>query len=198
MTVTVTDTAQLPATATAPVNVTAANSNPIRVSAGYYDTHHPGLPQPKPSPWLGAPGVVFVGTPDSSSGGWDTSAVKIDNLTNAPLTGVVVSVTIGGRKCTLWGTNWIPVGGSLILAQTGFENFDGSDHHTAGRPGGDPNLCNTAIDHSVPTITITIGSSSTTYHDTALVLSTGGVDRAGCPYTGRRNDESEAWQIVPN
>jgi len=49
----------------------------------------------------------------------------------------------------------------------------------------------------VPTIAITIGSTTTTFHDTALLLSTGGVDRAGCPYTGTRNDESEAWQVVP-
>jgi hypothetical protein len=196
VTVTVTDTANLAGAATAPVSVTVASTTPIRVSAGYYDTHHPGLPQP--SRWQGSTGVVFVGTPDSSSGGWDNSAVKIDNLTNAPLTGVVVSVTIAGSKYALWGTNSIPVGRSLNLAQTGFENFGGSDHHKAGRPGGDPNLCNTAIDRSVPTITITIGSTSTMYHDTALLLSTGGVDRAGCPYTGKRNDESEAWQVVPN
>ncbi len=198
ITVTVTDTANLTGTATAPVTVNAATGPPIRVSVGYYDTHHPGLPQPKPNPWMGSAGVMFVGTPDTSSGGWDTSAVKVENLTNAPITGVSVSVKIGSSTYALWGTNSIPVGSSLILAQTGFENFDGSDHHAAGRPGGDPKLCNTAVDRSVPTITIRIGGTSTTYHDTALLLSTGGVDRAGCPYTGKRNDESEPWQVVPN
>ena len=186
------------ASATAGVTVTPVSTgSPIRVSAGYYDTHHKHVLQTKPDPWQGSSGVVFVGTADSSSGGWDTAAVKIDNLTGAPLTGVTVTVTITGVRYALWGTKSIPAGQSLILAQTGFENFDGSDHHKAGCYGCDPKLCTTAIDTSVPTIAITIGSTTTTFHDTALLLSTGGVDRAGCPYTGTRNDESEAWQVVP-
>ncbi len=198
VTVTVTDTASLVGSVTAPVTVLPGSTgSPIRVSAGYYDTHHKHLLQTKPDPWQGSSGVVFVGAPDSSSGGWDTSAVKIDNLTDAPLTGVTVTVTIAGYRYALWGTNTIPVGSSLILAQTGFENFDGSDHHKAGCYGCDPKLCTTSVDTSVPTIAITIGSTTTTYHDTGLILSTGGVDRAGCPYTGTRNDESEPWQVVP-
>ncbi len=168
----------------------------IQVSVGYYDTHHPHVLQTTPDPWQGSANVVFRGTPDSSSGGWDTAAVKIDNLTGAPITGVQVSVDIGSNTYSLWGTNTIPAGQSLILAQTGYENFDGSDHHTAGCYGCNPNLCTTAIDRSVPIVHVTVGIARTDFRDTGLLLSTGGVDRAGCPYTGTRNDESEPWRTV--
>jgi len=199
--VTVTDTANLTAVATTPITVTATPPpppNPIRVSAGYYDTHHKHALQTKPDPWLGSAGIVFVGQADTSSGGWDSSAIKIDNLTNAPLSGVVVSATIAGRTYALWGTNTIPVGQSLVLAQVGYETFDGSDHHKAGCIGCDPGLCTTGIDTSVPTITVKVGTVTSTFHDTELILSTGGVDKAGCPYDGTRKDESEPWQVVPS
>ena len=168
----------------------------IQVSVGYYDTHHPHVLQSTPDPWKGSANVVFSGTPDSSSGGWDTAAVKIENLTGAPIAGVQVSVDIGSNTYSLWGTNTIPTGQSLILAQTGYENFDGSDHHAAGCYGCNPNLCTTAIDRSVPIVHVTVGVAETDFRDTGLLLSTGGVDRAGCPYTGTRNDESEPWQTM--
>ena len=91
--------------------------------AGYYDTHHSGYPKPKPNPWKGASGVVFVGKTDSG-GGWDTSAVRIDNLTSSSVS-VVVTVDMGSDHFALWGTNTIPAGGRLILAQTSGNNFDG-------------------------------------------------------------------------
>ena len=168
----------------------------IRVNVGYYDTHHKNVLQSKPDPWQGSANVVFSGTPDSSSGGWDTAAVKIDNLSGAPITGVKVTVDIASNTYSLWGTMTIPAGQSLILAQTGYENFDGSDHHAAGCYGCNPNLCTTAVDHSVPVVHVTVGTTMSDYRDTGLLLSTGGVDRAGCPYTGTRNDESEQWQPI--
>ena len=176
--------------------VNPASSPPMVVSVGYYDTHHTHVLQTKPSPWQGSAGVVFVGIPDSSSGGWDTAGVRIDNQTGSTISGVVVNVDIGSHSYALWGTNSIPAHSSLILAQTGYENFDGSDHHAAGCYGCDPSLCTTAVDHSVPIVHVKIGGTTTDYRDTGLFLSTGGVDRAGCPYTGTRNDESEQWQVI--
>ena len=186
------------ATSTSPPlsEVVSSSGATLRVTVGYYDTHHSGLPQPKPGPWLGSPGVVFAGLADPATGGWDTAAVKIDNLTGAPITGVTVRVDIGSNTYSLWGTNTIPAGQSLILAQTGYENFDGSDHHTAGCYGCNPNLCTTAVDSRVPVVHVTVGTTTSDYRDTGLLLSTGGVDRAGCPYTGTRNDESEQWQPI--
>jgi len=68
---------------------------------GYYDTHHTGHKQTKPSPWKGSSNVVFVGKPDGSSGGWDTSAIRVDNLTSSSLT-VSLTVDIGSKHFARW------------------------------------------------------------------------------------------------
>jgi hypothetical protein len=45
---------------------------------------------------------------------------------------------------------------------------------------------------------VTVGGTTTSYADNAQVLNTQGVDAAGCPATGERNDESHVWaQIQP-
>jgi hypothetical protein len=46
-------------------------------------------------------------------------------------------------------------------------------------------------------ITVRIGGIATQYLDRGQVLNTHGVDAAGCPYTGGRNDESQDWVEVP-
>jgi len=189
----------------------------IAVFAGYYDTHHAVNPKPKPNPWLGSPNVTFVGNPDSTNGNcpapnicWDTSAIRIDNLTNRPLTGVVVACDIAnvhygvGGAHPNWGTNTIPVGGTLIVAQTAgnggsIENFDGSDDtNKAGCFGCDTLLCQDSIRTTVPVVKITIDGITTKYFDTGQTLNTGGVDAAGCPWLGgpfpqTRYDESRSW-----
>jgi hypothetical protein len=168
----------------------------IAVFAGYYDTHHPSLPQPKPDPWEGSPNVTFVGRPDSESGGWDSSAVRVDNLTQGALRRVTVTVDIGSDSYALWGRRTIPSGASLILTQMGLETFDGSDTNPAGCYGCDPELCITAVSDTIPVIHLRIGGRIASYFDTGQILNTHGVDSAGCPYTGTRNDESEDWQAV--
>jgi len=163
------------------------------VYAGYYDTHHRDHTQPKPDPWKGSAGVVFVGKSDSD-GGWDSSCLRIDNLTDNALSSVVVTVDIGANHhYALWGTHSIPAHGILILAQTAFENFDGSDTNEAGCYSCSPTLCMTKVNKTVPMITVKIGSTTARYFDEDQVLNTHGVDAAGCPYTGGRNDESHGW-----
>jgi len=181
------------------ITVTSSSSTePVAVYVGYYDTHHPGRLQPKPDPWKGSSGVVFVGNSDSPSGGWDTSALRLDNLSGQTLSGVVVSVDIGSRHYALWGTQSIPAGGKLILAQTAMENFDGSDTNPAGCYSCSPDDCLNKVQSTVPVVRVTIGSTTTRYYDNQQVLNTRGVDAAGCPYTGTRNDESHPWQrVVP-
>lgn len=168
----------------------------IAVYAGYYDTHHHENLQPKPNPWQGSANVLFVGMPDTINGGWDTSAVRIDNLTEAPLTGVVVKVVIGSRRYKLWGRQTIPVGASLVVAQMGLETFDGSDSNPAGCYDCDPSLCETEVSSTIPVVVVTINGQKSKFHDREQILNTHGVDSAGCPYTGTRNDESEAWQQI--
>jgi len=46
---------------------------------------------------------------------------------------------------------------------------------------------------TVPVVHVTVGGVTTNYPDRTQQINTGGVDRAGCPYTGTRNDESEQW-----
>ena len=172
-------------------------SGTLAVYAGYYDTHHGSYLQPKPSPWRGASNVVFVGSPDpGTSNEWDSSCIRIENTTSSSISGVAVTVTMGTRSFALWGTNTIPAGKSLILAQTGLENFDGSDTSPAGCYGCNPNLCLTAVSSARPVVRVTIDGKSAYYLDSGQILNTKGVDGAGCPYTGSRNDESHAWQRI--
>ena len=184
--------------ATSSINFTLSGSGQsFIVYAGYYDTHHTDIRTTKPTPWMGSPNVLFVGTPDSPSGGWDSSGVRIDNVSGNLLTNVVVSVDMGSHHFALWGTNAIPAGQSLILAQTSFQNFDGSDTSPAGCYGCDPTLCLTSVSSTVPVVHVTINGVTTNVSDPHQVLNTGGVDSAGCPDTGFttvRREESEPWQ----
>ncbi len=198
VTLTATDTGGLTsAPVTAQITVTTGSGSPLAVYAGYYSTHHPDSPQPKPNPWMGSSGVVFVGTPDSPSGGWDTSAIRLDNLTSSSIT-VNVTVDIGSDRFALWGSRTIPAGQKLILAQTGFENFDGSDLNPAGCYGCNPDLCLTAVQSTVPVVRVTINGTTTNYFDTGQILNTNGVDAAGCPPTDGRLDESQDWLRIFN
>ena len=197
VTLTATDTGGLTsAPATATITVSQSTGARVAVYAGYYDTHHPGYTKPKPDPWKGSSNVTFVGKADGSSGGWDTSALRIDNLSGQTLSGVVVKVDIGSKLYALWGTNSIPAGYRLILAQTSFENFDGSDTNPAGCYGCSSKDCINKVMSTIPVVHVTIGGITTDYIDPGQILNTHGVDAAGCPYTGTRNDESQAWQQI--
>jgi PKD repeat protein len=190
------DTAGLTsAPVTASINVTAPASGNVAVYVGYYDTHHPGLTQPKPSPWQGAAGVTFVGKDDDGKGNWDTCALRVDNLTGSSMT-VTVTCDIGSNNYSLWGSRTVPANGTLILAQTAFQNFDGSDTSPAGCFGCDPSLCLTKVVSTIPIVHVTAGGTTTNYFDNTQVLNTRGADGAGCPFTGDRNDESRQWKQV--
>jgi hypothetical protein len=197
-------------TSTTSYTVTIAGA-PYQVYVGYYDTHHSDNPQPTPDPWMLSPNVDFIGTNDEGNnsilGNWDTSAVRVDNLTSGPLT-VYVTVDIpvvypdgsnSSNYFDLWGSQTIPVGQSLILAQTAFENFDGSDVNSrAGQYGQDPSLCTNPADIStgIPVVHVTLGTTTADYRDTGQILNTKGVDGAGCnpPVASpTRNDESTPW-----
>ena len=199
VTLIVTDTGgKTSATVTASVTVTTSNptNSTTAVYVGYYDTHHTSQAKPKPNPWRGATNVTFVGTPDpGTSNGWDTSCIRIDNL-SASSVSVSVTVNMGSKNFALWGTQTIASGRTLILAQTGFENFDGSDTSPAGCYSCNPNMCLTQVSSVRPVVRVTSGGTTTNYIDTQQIMNTKGVDGAGCPYTGTRNDESSNWVRV--
>ena len=188
--VTVTDSGGLTGTTRRNVDVAPPSPSDVAVFAGYYDTHHPHHLKSLPDPWLGSNNTVFVGLADPGTGGWDSGAVRVDNTTSGPLT-VTVTVTIDKTTYDLWGARVIPAHQSLVLAQTAFENFDGSDTNIAGKYGSDPALCDTSVLATVPVINVTVDGLLSHYFDREKILNTGGVDSSGCPYTGTRNDESE-------
>jgi PKD repeat protein len=196
VTVTVTDTSGLSSTATATVSVGSAATGQVAVYVGYYDTHHANN-LPKPNPWQGSPNVLFQGTPDSSSGGWDSGGVRVDNLSGASLPFVSITVDVGDKHFALWNTVSLAAGQTLIVAQTAFQNFDTSDTSPAGCYGCDPSLCTTEVVSTVPVVHVTVDGTTTNYLDTKQVLNTKGVDGAGCnpPVSAPvRNDESQTWQ----
>jgi PKD repeat protein len=199
VTLTATDTGGLTSTpVTAPVTVSATPPPPngtLSVYVGYYDTHHADETHPKPNPWSGASGVVFVGTPDSPSGGWDSSTLRIDNNSGSSVT-LTATVDIGSNHYALWGSRTIPAGQKLILAQTGFQNFDGSDTSPAGCYGCDPKLCLTKVVSTVPVVNVTVGGVTTRFYDSGQVMNTKGADGAGCPPINGRRDESTNWVQV--
>jgi len=173
----------------------------FNVYAGYYDTHHGARLKPKPDPWLGSPNVIFAGQPDDASGGWDTSAIRIDNLSAYPLLNVHVTVNIDTKRYNLWGTYTLEPEETLVLAQTAYENFDGSDQgNSAGCYGCDDELCTSVVSTAIPVVHVTIDGQTTDFLDRQQILNTQGVDSAGCPATGSRSDrsdESEAWRPIP-
>ena len=187
------------ASSPASVAITVRDQPPagsVAVYAGYYDTHHVNS-QPKPDPWRGSPNVVFTGNPDAgTTNSWDTSTIRVDNLGGSALSGVAVAVDIGTHHYALWGAQTIQAGYSLILAQTAVENFDGSDTNPAGCFSCSPNMCLSTVSSTVPVVHVTVGGVTTDYYDPGQVLNTHGVDAAGCPYTGTRNDESQSWQQI--
>ena len=168
----------------------------IAVYAGYYDTHHAYEPQPKPSPWSDSPNVVFVGAPDSR-GGWDTSAVRVDNMSSRTLR-IGVVVKMGARTFKLWDERDVPAAHTLIVAQTGHENFDGSDINTPGCYSCEAVGCTAEPSTTIPVIEVTIDGATAQYLDRGQVLNTRGVDRAGCPFGGKglRRDESQIWTAI--
>jgi hypothetical protein len=161
-----------------------ARADPIGVQVGYAD----GLRGVGffPSPWAGDAGVVFVG---NSGPGLDTGAIRIDNTSGAAITVNDVSVQLHpasspGLIFDLWGSNMVPTGGTLIVDQTAFYNFDTSDFPISpvGVPvHGGPDS---------PVITVTVNGTPYVYTDTAHVLDTEGFDYASI------GNESFAWRPV--
>jgi PKD repeat protein len=192
-----TDTAGLQSTSvTKSVTVSAASQ--IAVYAGYYDTHHTDQPKSKPSPWIGSSNTIFVGTADPGTGLWDTSAIRIDNTSGGSLSNVAITVDMGTHHFALWSGYTVPAGQRIIFAQTDIENFDGSDTNAAGCYSCSPLDCGTKVSSAVPVVHVTVGSKTVDYVDPGQILNTHGVDEAGCPYTGTRNEESSNWvQIFP-
>ena len=134
-----------------------------------------------PSPWYGDANIVFVGN-IPSDGAPDAGAIMIANLTGGSITVNDISVNVNGNIFDLWGSNALAAGQSLIVTQTSFYNFDTSDY--SGSPCG-------VNSGQIPTVTVTVDGTPTTFSDTGQVLNTSGYDFA-C--TGA--NESFAWRPI--
>ncbi len=171
--------------------------NPL-IYLGYADTYRPT--GGTPSPWLGSPNVTFIGcgvdpngavpTTDNCAkqpvGGadiYDSSAIRIDNVTGSPMsvTGASVSMAPACNFNPWPGLNvTIPVGGTLILTQTGGVDPCGVEPFGYNFDGSDTNESSCVNSGIIPVITLTINGTTSTINDTGQILNTGGIEPVTC------------------
>jgi RHS repeat-associated protein len=159
----------------APALTPVPQNSSYQVYAGYANTIEANFTTP--SPWYGSANTTFIGTTST----WDTSAVRLVNLTASPITVGDVAVDIGPYHFDLWGSNLtLPANGNLVLAQTAQYNFDGSDSPVSCTQSG-----------YIPTIHVTVNGNTMDYRDTGQVLNTGGIDAGNCGV-----GEGTNWQLL--
>jgi hypothetical protein len=164
------------------------------VSVGYVDLLRPN-PANFPTPWDGAPGVIFHGCPSCTL---DAGAVRIVNNTGGALTVNAVIVRVDVCTFDLWPSNIaVPFGGTLIVTQTanGDIGCTGNRHFDTSEigPGGVDwdGVCTPS--KIIPQIDVTVNGVTTTYVDTGQVLNTGGIDASSCP---QGTNESLQWTTI--
>jgi hypothetical protein len=173
----------------------------LKVSVGYAKSYG-NETQPYPEGWAESRGtrgsVTFVGDLEYVPGFdihiWDTGALRFDNTTAAPVTLDKVAVTIGTKRYNVDDDLWqpaelvVPANGTLILAQTGGNDFDTSE------AAGENINCGSGPPAPVtPEVVVTYGGVQTTFHDTTRPLTPswrGGVLNYEC------GSETHPWQRV--
>ena len=190
----------LPSAGGAPSSSTAGG---LSVFVGYAEDKETITPDPAtfPVPWVGSPGVTFLGgtVPGQLACGtlptcYDAGAIRLDNPTTAPITVSRVTVDdhsslVGGKVFdNLWGSFTVPPGQSVILTENpptsnpGYDNFDTS---------GFPATCTPLT--VAPTVTITVAGTPTTLVDATHVIDSGGIDAGSC---SPKTDESFQWRPI--
>jgi hypothetical protein len=174
----------------------------LKVSVGYAKSYGAET-QPYPADWAESRGtrgsVTFVGdlefVPGFNINIWDTGALRFDNTTASPITLEKVTVAISTKRYNVDDDLWqpaelvVPANGTLILAQTGGNDFDTSE------AAGENVNCGSGPPAPVtPEVVVThSGGVQTTFHDTARPLTPswrGGVLNWEC------GPESHPWQRV--
>jgi fibronectin type 3 domain-containing protein len=187
------------------VTPTAFAATPLNVFVGYMDTHSSGSSSNQPSPWPYTDPSSFVGSPcpnfPNDTTCWDASALRLDNPGSTDVTGVDLSVVVGGSTYHLWGTSLtVKAGGTLVLTETGVQNstnFDASDYSPNAYNGGLTASC--VNSGAIPAVHIVIAGATTAYLDSAQVLNGGGVDKGHCvngSFVSARLDESHPWAQI--
>jgi hypothetical protein len=173
----------------------------LQVSVGYAKSYGDET-QPFPEDWAQTRGtrgsVTFLGdleyVPGFDIHVWDTGALRFDNTTAEPVALDKVTVTIGAKRYNVDDDLWrpeelvVPANGTLILAQTGGNDFD-----TSEAAGEDVN-CGPGPPAPVePEVVVTHGGVQTTFYDTSRPLTPswrGGVLNYEC------GPETHPWQRV--
>ncbi len=159
----------------------------VEVYAAYADTIRSGAPAaPPPSPWMGSPGVAFIGVgPD-----FDAGAIRIENRSGSSVTIDRVTVDSGGQHFDIWQPGLqIAPHSTLILTQTAVlsrapltTNFDTSEANPPGcQPAG-----------AIPIVHVSVNGTVRSYRDVNRVLNTGGLDAGNCG-----GAESHGWERLP-
>lgn len=165
----------------AATSVATTDAGALDLFVGFADSASPSANFP--TPWQGAPNVVFLGGGSPT----DAGAIRIDNASSAPV--AVDSVTVDLQRAnatfSLWQNFTIPAQGSAILTQTQPGNFDTSAYPIVACGG-----TLAAGETRIPKITVTVGGTPVSFLDTAHVLDTGGFDLS-C-----RGNESLQWRHV--
>jgi hypothetical protein len=187
------------------VGVPAAHgSTPgYNVFVGYADDVRSGIRQ-SPTPWAGATGVTFAGATSNN----DAGAIRVANATAVTETVDFVTLNIGGCIFDLWPHGVaMPGGGQIIVTQTlpgagngctpgtitGPSNMDTSDIGANGAQWA--GVCTNS--YLIPSVTVSVDGTATTYPDAGRVLNTGGVDGASCSRDGfPAGNETTQWVSI--
>ena len=171
-----------------------------QVNLGYADTARPN-PVNFPTPWNGAPNVVFEGCTGSCQ--FDSGAVEVVNTSSKAITVDSVVVTFDTCVYDIWPHSVaLPAKGELIVTQTASGTAGGCtpgqglmDSSDIGLGGADwaGNCTQSGL---VPQVAVSVNGTATTYQDTGKVLNTGGVDGASC--NPKTTNESEQWTPIGN
>lgn len=163
------------------LSATAVDFADLGVHVGFADSTTPKADFP--TPWQGAPNVVYVGGGSPVNAG----AIRLDNNSGVPvrIDRVDVDLQRGNAQFSLWPAFAIPAWGSAVLTQTLPGNFDTSAYPIVPCGG-----TLSAGEARIPKITITSDGSSRSFLDTAHVLDTGGFD-SSC-----RGNESVQWREI--
>ena len=186
----------------------------IQVFTGYADSLRPsGF---FPTIWLGDAGVVSE-TGDQGASGFDSGAIRIDNLGATAITVSNFTVTMnggGGPVYNFWSSLVIGAGQNGIFTQTTPYNFDSSDNSFGSPPGNiqpnDPGGngiggCSATAAAQLaagitalcagrqPTVSFDIGADHFSLTDTGHILDTGNYDFVNNSPDG---NESINWNLI--
>lgn len=175
----------------------APQASSLDVFLGYADNLRAN-PTNFPTPWDGAPNVLFAGCHANCT--FDAGAARFVNNSPATLTLDFVHVRLDTCVFDMWPHgDVLQPGQQFIITQTATGAADGCDNSAGFFDTSDigPNGSGWSgrCDQSgvIPQLDVSIGGVLNTFTDSGQVLNTGGVDKASCP---PGTNESTQWTQI--